>query len=63
VSIGDFALLNNRIGVIVESGETLGGDLTDHVAIWFGDLVDGSPEVWTVPIEVVRSGPEPIQRH
>ena len=62
-ALGDFVSLNGRVGVVVATGDDLGEELADHLAVWFGHVADGSPEVWTVPAEYVLPRPEPTPRH
>lgn len=62
-SHGDFVLLNGQVGVVVATGDELGEELSDHLAVWFGHVAEGSPEVWTVPAEYMLPGPEPTLRH
>ena len=60
---GDFVVINGETGVVVLTGDELGGDLGDHTAVWFGTLDNGRPEVWTVPTEYLQRGGVPVQRH
>ena len=45
------------------SGADLPGDLGDHVAVWFGTVEHGVPDVWTIPIENLEEGPTPTLKH
>jgi hypothetical protein len=60
---GDFVIINKDIGVVVVTGEELGGDLEDHTGVWFGTYEKGVPEVWTIPTEYLATGPEPVMKH
>jgi hypothetical protein len=60
---GDFVKLSDDIGVVVKTGEELEGDLADHTGVWFGTYTKGSPEVWTVPTELLEEAPEPVVKH
>ena len=62
-SKGEIVSINNKVGVIVLTGKQLGGDLEDHVGVWFGNSADGVPEVWTVPTECLTPGPRPALKH
>jgi len=61
--IGEFVTLNDRIGVVVQMPHQPGADLEDHVAVWFGLIENGRPEIWTVPAEYFLAGPSPIVKH
>lgn len=60
---GDFVKLDNRVGVVVITGEELPGDLDDHTGVWFGTCEHGVPEVWTIPSEYLKEGSEPVLKH
>ena len=60
---GDFVKVNERVGVAIMSGADLPGDLGDHVAVWFGTVEHGVPDVWTIPIENLEEGPTPTLKH
>ncbi len=64
---GTIVTINNRIGVVVRTGKDLsegtGHELDDHTGIWFGTMVGGIPEVWTIPTEYLSKGPEPKFKH
>ena len=63
VERGDFVQLNGRVGVVFLTGAELGQGSEDHAAVWFGAVEDGSPDVWLVPADLLRPGPEPNFRH
>lgn len=58
-----FVMLDaKRIGIIV--GTELDANVPDdHVAIWFGNMENGKPEVWTVPAEYCKRAPDPVYKH
>ena len=60
---GDFVTINKDVGVVVLTGEEMGGSLEDHTGVWFGTDEKGVPEVWTVPTEYLTKGPEPVLKH
>lgn len=60
---GDFVTINNRVGVVVMTGEDLPGDMGDHTGVWFGTYEEGIAEVWTIPTEYLSPGPEPVMKH
>lgn len=60
---GEFVTLNDQIGVVILTGTDMGGDLEDHTGVWFGTNDQGSPEVWTIPTEYLRKGPEAVMKH
>lgn len=62
-SKGDFVKINDDIGVVVATGDELGGDLLDHTGVWFGICEDGIPEVCTLPTEYLASFSEKKLRH
>ena len=60
---GDFVTINEKVGIVVLTGDALGLDMADHVGVWFGDLKGGVPEVWTIPLEYISKGPQPELKH
>lgn len=60
---GEFVVINNDIGIVVRVGEELGNDAEDHTAVWFGTCENGKPEVWTIPTEYLKKGPQSVLRH
>ena len=60
---GDIVTINDRVGVIVLSGEDLGVEFEDHSGVWFGDAENGIPEVWTIPTEYLSKCPQPNLKH
>ena len=60
---GEIVTINKKVGVVVLTGQDMGGDLEDHTGVWFGGFEDGKPEVWTIPTEYLASGPEPVLKH
>ena len=60
---GAVVTINGRVGVVVLTGNELSEALADHTAVWFGDVDDGVPEVWTIPTEYLSEGPRPVFRH
>ncbi len=60
---GDFVAINDRVGVILMTAAELSADLEDHTGVWFGDLENGIPEIWTIPTEYLEKGPDPVLRH
>ncbi len=63
VSVGEFVRLGERLGVVVVTGESLGGDLADHSGVWFGTHEQGQPAVWLVPTDLLEPAPAPVLRH
>ena len=63
VEKGDIVTVDGQVGVVVATGRELGGDLDDHAGVWFGSVADGHPEVWTIPTECLKAGPEPRYKH
>ncbi|WP_406699588.1 hypothetical protein V5E97_12070 [Singulisphaera sp. Ch08] len=60
---GTIVTINNQVGVVVLTGEDLGGDLEDHTAVWFGPSESEIPEVWTIPTDYLSRGPQPVLKH
>jgi hypothetical protein len=60
---GDFVMINKDVGVVVLTGEEIPGDSLDHTGVWFGTYDKGSPEIWTIPTEYLKKGPEPVLKH
>ena len=60
---GDFVTINKDVGVVVLTGDEMDGDLEDHTGVWFGTYEKGVPEVWTIPTEYLKNGPEPVLKH
>ena len=51
---------NGRPCVVVKTGQQLtddqpGSDLLDHVGVWFGEVEDGKPVIYTIPAEYVEN--------
>jgi len=63
VEKGDFVMVDTQVGVVVTTGQELGGDLNDHTGVWFGSFEKGHPEVWTIPTEYLAPGPKPVFKH
>ena len=63
VGKGDIVTINNRVGVVVATGQELGGELEDHTGVWFGSFDGEYPVVWTIPTEYVAAGPKPVFEH
>jgi len=60
--IGGFVLYGGALAVVVRDGAECsaeaGGELEDHVGLWFGELTaDGRPIVRTIPAELVAAQP------
>ena len=60
---GSLVEINNQVDVVVMLGDELPGDCHDHAGVWFGDLENGAPEVWTVPLDYLKKGPTPVLKH
>lgn len=60
---GDFVAINNRVGVVVLTGDELPGDSADHTGVWFGSDENAVPEIWTIPTEYLQRGPEAMLKH
>ncbi|MBM4068917.1 MAG: hypothetical protein FJ271_08225 [Planctomycetes bacterium] len=60
---GDFVTINKEIGVVVMTGEEIPGDSCDHTGVWFGTYDKGFPEVWIIPSEYLKHGPESVLKH
>ena len=60
---GDFVTINNKIGIVVMTGEQLPGEMKDHTAVWFGAFEKEVPEVLTIPTDYLATGPEPMMKH
>jgi hypothetical protein len=75
VKRGNFVKLNGALCVVIGlAGKTVGAEPEpeDHVAVWYGEhestrLQEGAhevaPEVWTVPLEYLETGPALTVRH
>jgi hypothetical protein len=62
---GTFVRYNGSLAVVVRDGAECtaeaGGDLDDHVGLWFGESsADGRPIVWTIPLDCVVSQPSVV---
>ena len=60
--IGTFVSYQGDLGVVVRDGSRCpaeaGGDLLDHLGVWFGEVADdGRPVVRTIPAELVEAQP------
>jgi hypothetical protein len=60
---GDFVKINKQVGVVVFTGKEMSEDLQDHTGVWFGTHENGAPEIWTIPTEYLKRGPEPVLKH
>jgi hypothetical protein len=60
---GDFVTINNEIGVVIFTGDELPGDMDDHTGVWFGPDERGVSDVYTIPTEYLKEGPEPVLKH
>jgi hypothetical protein len=59
---GTFVCYHGRLAVVVRDGARCtaeaGGDLDDHLGLWFGEITaEGRPVVWTIPAEYVEVQP------
>ena len=63
VEKGDIVTVHTSVGVVVTTGQELGGDLDDHTGVWFGWFEDGHPIVKTIPTEYLTPGPDPVFQH
>jgi hypothetical protein len=59
---GTFVVYNGALAVVVRDGAECtaeaGGELDDHVGVWFGEVAaDGKPIVRTIPLELVTAHP------
>jgi hypothetical protein len=59
---GTFVLYDGALAVVVRDGAECsaeaGGELDDHVGVWFGEVAaDGKPIVRTIPIDCVLTQP------
>ena len=59
---GTFVLYEGALAVVVRDGAECsaqaGGELDDHVGLWFGEIAaDGRPIVWTIPRGLVAAQP------
>ena len=59
---GTFISYNGALAVVVRDGAECsieaGGDLDDHLGVWFGEIAaDGRPIVWTIPLDCVVAQP------
>jgi hypothetical protein len=60
---GEFVTLNGRTGIVVLTGTELGEGLIDHIGIWFGDMENNRPVLWTIPSDYLVKSSPPVLKH